>query len=660
MVLSRAAILVMAGAVAVSPACAAREATINENGEVGRTSYKTLPFQNDVWGQSWASTGGLSPCQLYWDKGPHFTNAKLMADAKGASRDIAAKGLVPCAGSQRWNGTFMSAQPPQPGEPSWVGGDRGRGKDDISLRGDFQEWVRWTKARPNLLIIKKDGKEWTEKHGNWVNYFGHISPLMPLSQADAQSIGLENATYGQWYAYRYGQCSKLTGAFGVMLSDFSDCQGDITADTGFNPEIIDAFAKYLGHDKTSAEWGRTIAEKARYIDNNLFNEWTDYTCIGYAKFWGALAYYMGKGSGHEALVVNQSGDSAAYRRLRASDNRLVAKYMSPKNILCGWDDITMGTERGGESQISGIAGVILAAAREPDIRNGANLPADNDTFWQAVQKHWQKNPNWEKGNFANTPPELKKRGLYELRRFWLEFSWSHIADRGGNTRRALCFMSRHYWDGGKLDPKLVKAIQGVYPARPFGMAIYYSVPTERKLELSVGKGQNAYWYYSFDTIGNFKNGGGAANYYISDAALEKPEALENLKTKSKPAAWLVLDKPEMLTPEERAKLTSIAPILTNLQQARNFPDAPIKFSNAGLTGYGFYDQRERLIVVATNLSDKKNGGSVSLRGLAAGDYEVEDLFGNGSKSGLSVEDAGVSIPLSLEQWETRVLAIAKK
>jgi hypothetical protein len=125
--------------------------TINADGDVGRTSYLTVPFSSDVIQLAWGSTQGLSPCNLHWESGTAFTNPATMAAALSASRGLAARRIVPFSGAQRWQDTFVAAQPPMPGEPPWVTSDRNA--NNMLGRGDYQAWVAWEKAHSNRLML---------------------------------------------------------------------------------------------------------------------------------------------------------------------------------------------------------------------------------------------------------------------------------------------------------------------------------------------------------------------------------------------------------------------------------------------------------------------------------------------------------------------------
>src|SRR6202041_1437190 len=149
-------------------------------------------------------------------------------------------------GSQRWEDTYEVSQPgsPFPGEPSWVNDDRQA--LNFLKQPAFQAWVNWQKTHANLFMVEADGGSTSPSFRPWKGSYGHISPLMPLPRADWPA-GMTNVTYGDWYAYRWGQTAKLSGAYAIMLSDFSDSQpGDPTFTEGFNNEIVAAFGKSLG------------------------------------------------------------------------------------------------------------------------------------------------------------------------------------------------------------------------------------------------------------------------------------------------------------------------------------------------------------------------------------------------------------------------------
>jgi hypothetical protein len=608
--------------------------TINAVGLTGLTSYASLPFVSSVYQISWGASPSLSPANLFWDKGTNFTNAQTMTNARISAAGLTDKGIVPASGSQRWEDTYEAAQPASafPGEPYWINDDR-QGMN-LPNQPDFKAWVAWQKAHANLFMVAADGGSTSPSFRSWKGSYGHISPLMPLPQADWPA-GIANATYGDWYAYKWGQTAKLSGAYAIQLSDFSDSQpGDPTFMEGFNVQIVAAFGKSLGTKIP----GSTIPQRATYINAHLTPQWNDFQAAGYAKFFQSLATQLGTNTGQQGLVIDQCGMWSSARRFYAIDQRTIASVVGPGQYICLWDDQTMQVGRSGQSMIWGIGAMVLAAAREPNIRNGANLSADDDQFWRATTTFWS--------NFSAA--DRRERGLKELKRAWLETAWSQIATREGGTRRAMSFMSRDYWDGGQIDPTVQRLMQTVVPSNPFGFALYYSTAAERQMEPAVAASGNLNGaYMNPDILMNFKQGGGAVNYYVSDAGLP------NLAATARPAAWLVLDG--QLSAAELAQLKLVAPVLTSLRAAAAFANAPLAYSK-GLTGIGFYDQHKRLIVTATNAGVRSISGKITLKTLPAGTYLATDLITNATIQ-FSVTAAGGSLPATIARWDTRVFGI---
>jgi hypothetical protein len=634
-----AALAVMMTASAASAGCLATartkcSATINADGLVGRTSYTQIPFVSSVYQISWGASPGLAPVNLFWQSGSNFTNLVTMANARIAATALTVQGIVPASGAQRWEDTYEASRPASefPGEPGWINEDR----QQLISKPEFQAWASWEKAHERLFMIAADGGQVAQEFRAWKGSWGHISPMMPLPKADWPA-GMTNVTYGDWYAYRWGQTAAKSGAYAIQLSDFSDSQPSQPSWLeGFNPEITAAFGRSIG----KVIPGTTIAAKAAYINANYTPQWNDFLANGYAKFYKSLATQLGGATGQPGLVIDQCGMWASARRFYGIDETIMASVVGTANYICIWDDQTMQVGRSGQSMIWGIGGMVLAAAREPDIRNGANLSADDDNFWQATAAFW---PNL-------STADQHERGLKELKRAWLETAWSQIATRQGASRRAMAFLSRDYWDGGKLDAKVTQLIRTIVPAKPFGFALYYSNAAERAQEAQVPvSGDLNASYMNPEILMNFKNGGGAVNYYVATAGLAQ------LQAASKPAAWLVLDG--AVPAAELSQLKAIAPVLTSLAAAKSFANAPLNYS-AGLTGIGFYDQRNRLIVTVTNQGAGTVNGKIMLKTLPAGSYTATDLFAGGTTT-FSVGAAGGAVPLTVERWDTRAFAIVK-
>ncbi len=613
----------------------ALSAPLDVQGETGVTSYTTLPFQTSVFGTSWGASAGLSPANLFWQSGTHFTNANTMTAARQTAASMTAQGVVPAGGSQRWEDTYEASQPSSlfPGEPSWVQNDR---QGDCCSTPEFQAWVAWMRARPTLAIMANDGGSFPVYMRQWSASYGHVSPLMPLAAGDCPP-GMTACTYADWYAYRWGQTAALSGAYGIMLSDFSDSQpSDLSSAVGYNPAIVKNFA---AAEHVVVPSGSTASQSA-WIAAHAINAWNDYLSMGYGHFYAALAARLTSATGQQALVIDQCSLWPSLRRAYGTDERIFANLVSPKSYVCEWDDQSMQVGRGGQDPVWGVGAYAIAAAREPNERNGANLEANDSAYWAAI------------ANFNPTlsAADQQEKGLKLLKRSWLEASWAHIATRTGTVRRALAFMSRDYWDVGTLDPTLQKLISSIVPTRPFGFAVYYSTTAERAVEQRVVANASAQSYYNPAELLTIKNAGVPVDYFVSDAGLSY------LTAAAKPAAWVVLEHPELIPAAEMSALKWVAPVLTSVAQVRSFSNAPLSFS-AGLTGTGFYDQNNRLIVTVTNPASTSVSGTVTLNGLADGTYTALDLFGGGTCQ-LTVVSGRVSAPITVQRWDTQAFAIS--
>lgn len=621
------------------PACSSTPTTsptVQHDGNVGLTNYETLPFMSQVYWQSWGSSPSLAPGNLFWQYGSWFTNKTNTTNAQGAAASYDSHGIVPASGAQRWEDTFEAAQPASqfPGEPSWIAADR---NSNCCSTPEFTAWVNWIKARPNLPMMASDGGTTGNDFRPWKGSWGHISPLMPLAQADCPS-GMTSCVYGDLYAYQWGQTAALSGAYGIMLSDFSDSQpSQLSIQEGFNPEIIAAFS---AAEKVAVPSG-TIAQESAWITANALNQWNDYLAMGYGHFYNALAQRLAAATNHPSLVIDQCGDWPSLRRFYGTDQRIFAnEKMNSQNYVCIWDDQTMQLGRSGVDPVWGVGGYAIAAAREPSMRNGANLEANDANYWQAIKNF----------NPTLSSADQQEKGLKLMKRSWLEGSWAHIANRRGQVRRAMSFMSRDYWDAGTLDPTLQSLISTIIPEQPFGMAVYYSTAAERAEERTVSM-NNLVFFYSPNELLALKNAGAAVDYYVSDAALPA------LQPAAKPAAWIILEHPELIPAAEMSALQAVAPVLTTIQQIQSFANAPLAYSS-GLTGLGFYDQHHRLIVTATNPSTNTVNGTITLGGLAVGTYNMLDLFANTTTT-FTVSSSKVAVPVSVTRWDTMAFAITR-
>jgi len=644
---------------------AAAEA-FDSQGNVGKTSYLTLPFQSTVYAPNWGSSPKLTPAELFFQANPasFFNNSSSTAAARGAAAGLEAQNLIPSSGAQRWEDTYEASFPAGTfrGEPSWIQADRTAGNFPNLL--DFVAWRNFITNNPQYQDVAFDGGTMPADPGyfrSWGGQYGHIDPATPLNTADCPP-GMSTCTWGDSFAYRWGLTAALSGAYGIMLSDFTDSEPERTLLThNFNQRIVTAFATWANYGTPGGlvPGYPSIPLQATYIVQFDFNRWVDFVATSYAKFYAALASRLGAATSRTGLVIDQCGDFTSYRRIVGIDQRIMAKTISPKQYLCIWDGQTIQVGRAGpivNPIMQELAGSILGAAREPLLRNGANLEADDAAYWSAIATFYP----------TLSSADRTEVGYKLLKRLWVWEAFAHIADRSGLVRRALAFTSRDYWDAGSLTAlnPLTSVIQSVVPSRPFGAAMYYSVPLERAVEYTQAAATGAGLYSPYllymkpVDLQTFLDGGTAVGYYVSDAAL--PQIATSAG--NAPFAWMVIDPTNQLSTSERSALTAIAPVATSAAALAALPNQPLTFPT-GLTGFGFYDQTGRLIIVVSNPSPAVGAGAISGNivlagtGLTDGSHKLTNLL-TGATATVSFSNGAGWLWQQVQRWDTAVLAIS--
>jgi hypothetical protein len=523
---------------------------------------------------------------------------------------------------------------------------------------EFVAWRDWIAAHPHYLDMAADGGTMPAAFRAWGGSWGHISPLTPLDAKDCPADMESGCDWGDLFAWRWAQSSAKTGAYGLILSDFSDSQPGVASNVhDFNPRIVAAFVAAGTQYDSDLTDGSPLPDRANWIVSNHFNAWNDFIAAGYAKFYAALAARVGSATGRKALIVDQCGLTPAARRLFGVDARIVARTLSPQNYICMWDDHVIQADRTGPIEtppLQELAGFVLAAAREPLIRNGANLEADDEAYWTAIAKFYP----------ALSQADRHEVGQKLLKRLWIWSAWAHVADRSGNVRRAIAFASRDYWDGGKLttlDP-LASVLRSVVPARPFGPALYYSTAVERAVEQAAAKtvgtrDEEIATYLPAHDLQALIDGGAPVGYYVSDAAL--PALAKN----SAPSAWVVPGAESPLPAGEQSALQAVAPVVSSADALAALPGQPLKLSK-GLAGFGFYDTAGKLVLVISNPATAPDAqsisGTVELAKLEASDgpHQFHNLL-TGASLPVTVSGHAATFPVEIARWDTVVLSLAQ-
>ncbi len=576
-----------------------------------------------------------------------------MADVRAgvAAQDRA--GIVPSAGAQRWETTFAAsfADGTFRNEPGYIAEERERGGYDH--QPEFMASRDFLLRHPQYADMAYDGGTMPNQPDYfraWKGQWGFISPLTPIDASDCPSDMQAGCVWGDVYAARWARISAITGSYGLMLSDFSDSQpySDVLHD--FNPRIVASFVERYHMDRGLRSL--PTPQAATWIESHEFSEWTDFLSAGYAHFFSALARRIGHAAGHPALIIDQCALSPSYGRLVGVDERVIAQTMPTGSYVCVWDDHVVQSDRSGpvaNPVMEELAGYVIAAAREPRIRNGANLEADDAAYWTAIRKFYPK----------LSVRDQRDIGLKLLKRLWTWSAWAHVADRSGHVRRALAFVTRDYGDSGSLAAltPLSSLLQTIVPVHAFGPALYYSVAVERRVEQeqqSRSAGQEGPVYLQGPTLAKAIDGGATFGYYVSDAATSAILA----KAGEHPSAWIVLDGLGKMPDTEARLLRAMAPVVTSAEELRRLPDQPFGLS-PGLAGFAFRDQNGRLIVVVSNPSSASGAsavrGTVTLHDPQVSYRAVTELF-TGERQTVTSVAGRTNFAVTLARWDTKVFA----
>jgi len=599
---------------------------LDANGNVGLTSYETLPFQSQINTDCGNCSNGLEPASLYFSANPlsifsifnpagYDLNAYEIAGARGNVVGLEQRGIVPSMGLQRWEDTFDASfvVPVSATEPSSFAFDRN--VFNLPKQPEYLAWSQFIQNHPQYWDLANDGGTVTPDERTFYGQEGYIPPMTPLDPADCP-IGMSSCTWGDVYAYKMSLIAAITGSYSVQLSDFSDSFPNGGADLhGFNPRVVAFFANDWNHPNLLT---MTTSQQSSWIFANAYSAWVDFLSRGFGRWDNTLASRIGTASGRAALVSDQCSGSPLAERDRAEDPRFVTNEMrvngtaTSANYICTWDDQTIQAGRYGpvtRPVLWSLGGAVLTAAFEPIVRYGANLESDDDNYWSAITSFYPGLTNGAPQSLygVTVTGDQVEVGYKLMKRLWLWNAWAHLADRSGNVRRALAFTSRDYSDLGVLTAQqlgpLQSLIQSIVPTRPFGPAFYYSDRAMRAAETYFGQTQNTYHLCGGGMLGcanennaieGFLDSGGNGNYFVSDAALAEITP----GSASAPSAWIVprdwylspyTDVSGSTTPDpyttmpasEIAALTKIAPIVRSPADLASAKNQPLSFTTTG-------------------------------------------------------------------------------
>ncbi|WP_207457462.1 carbohydrate-binding domain-containing protein [Azospirillum sp. SYSU D00513] len=600
-------------------------------------SSERPPLSKDVWVKSWGADRGLAPQHLFWETVPDYANASHMALTRDVAADHLAEGVVPVIGMQLWEDTFLKSQP---------------GAQFGSLAG-HKAWVSWVEAHPQYLGTNASGKVHYSTTANTEGW-GYVSPLMPLDAKDAPAgFTGKTAYYADWLADKLGRLAAHTGTRGFELADFFDGSPHSGVMNYFNPRMIADFSAKTG----IAVSGGTLAEQAAWIRAEHPLEWLDYFVKGWSYSWKALTEGIEKHTGQEAWLSNQTSFTpAAMREFAGVDVRELGKVMDLGDLLINVQTLerfTMQHKLAPAAYEQAMLGT--HAARAPEGHYGHMLSSSEDDYWNAVNTLY-------KGVSGTAREEL---GWDRLEQTWYQSGWTHVAEADGGIRRAAESWSRSYHDWGEVKQGWLDTLRDIVPTRPFGPALYYSANAENAANRLAPTGNdigNAYLGELLTPITRLHEAGVPFGYYVSDAALG------SINASNAPSAWIIPQRyqngVDLFSDAEIAALKARSPVLVG-DEAIGYKH-PLTFTDADpgaqITGYGFYDQKDRLIVVASDrvdFDDTASRGALNVHiglMLKDGRYTAENLETH-AKHAFTVTGGNGGFDVDIGRWDTELFAV---
>lgn len=616
-----------------APAAPAPDRTATAN-----VSSERPPLAAEVSTISWGADRGLAPQHLFWEAVPDYASASHMKETRAIAAGHEADGVMPLIGMQLWEDTMEYSLP---------------GGKFAALAG-HKAWVEWVKAHPQYLGVNAQGKVHNADAADPYGW-GYVSPLMPLDAKDAPA-GWTGGTahYADWLADTLGRLAAHTGARGFEFADFYDGSPHSGVMNYFNTRMIAEFSAKTGIKVA----GSTLAQQAADIRANHPTKYLDYFVDGWAYGWKALDEAIVKHTGQPAWLSTQvSFTPAAMREFAGVDVRVLGETMNLNDILFNVQTLErfeMQRKQAPAAYEQAMLGI--HAARAPDGHYGHMLSSSENDYWGAVDSLYT--------GVAGTAAR-DELGWGRLEQTWLQSGWTTIMESDGGIRRAAETWSRSYHDWGEVKDDWLGLLRDIVPIRSFGPALYYSVNAERAMNALEPTGNdigNAYLGELLTPITKLHDAGVPFGTYVSDAALP------NVTAANAPSAWIIPQRTyngkDLFTDAEINALKATAPVLVG-DEAIGYRH-PLTFTDsdpgAQITGYGFYDQTDRLIVVASDRVDFDDTASrkavathIGLN-LKDGHYRVEDLIHHTTQT-FDVSGGSGGFDTTIARWDTGVYAI---
>jgi hypothetical protein len=585
-----------------------------------------------AYGTPWGVPGAW-PEQLFWENVAEVENNRGVTLTGAAG--LEAEHRAPVMGLVAWGYDLLVANGGNAAYPY-----------DYSARDGYTQYAAWMNPRAeDYFALNPYTGEIAYPHQ------GYISFGMPMTRADI-SNGVAAQSFGEWSGERIGKLLLHLDCRGVFAADYFI---GMNYNTDAHPELLDKFAAWAGVSIPAS--AVTDVDRYNFVTRNHGSKWADFVVESQASFFVTIGKTLLAG-GKTPFLSGQIHFEPGVLRGSGVDPRVWYERL-PGDYWFFVVETQAGDGRGTSSYWTSLYGIGATACREPRVRIGSMLSADDQYFWPvATSNGWSD-----------------EVGRLYLKHDWLSAGWTYIATVDGSVRRAAQAFQRSYWDDGSTTPAHIDTLLGHIPRHPFGPALYYSVNVEKSFESPRAATDpedtpNYYYFYEYLQRGisnpktSLRQGADAyyglqqglnLGYWVGDRV--DPSALPKA---NRPSAWLLYNTGR-LPAAERAKLEAVAPVydlMKSADAAAALASSPVYATGLGLNLIAFVDQNDSVVIMVSNIESSAVSGTLEFSDVHDGVFPCNGLLGTPSGV-LTISGHTGRLAITVPAYDTIVYEIPK-
>ena len=585
-----------------------------------------------AYGMPWGAPG-VWPEQLFWESVAEVENNRGVTLSGAAG--LEAEHRAPVMGLVAWGYDLIVANGGNAAYPY-----------DYSARDGYKQYAAWMNPRAEDYFA-------LNPYTGEISYpsQGYISFGMPMTRADI-SNGAAAQSFGEWSGERIGKLLLHLDCRGVFAADYFI---GMNYNTDAHPQLLDKFAAWAGVSIPAT--AATDVDRYNYVTRNHGSKWSDFVVESQASFFVTIGKTLLAG-GKTPFLSGQIHFEPGVLRGSGVDPRVWYERL-PGDYWFFVVETQAGDGRGTSSYWTSTYGIGATACREPRVRIGSMLSADDQYFWPvATSNGWSS-----------------EVGRLYLKHDWLSAGWTYIATADGSVRRAAQAFQRSYWDDGSTDPAHIDTLLGHIPRHPFGPALYYSVNVEKSFEsprAATDPEDTPNYYYFYEYLQRGISNPKAAMIHGADAYYGLQQGLNLgywvgdrvdptvLPKANRPSAWLLYNTGR-LPAAERAKLETVAPVydlMNSTDAAAALASSPVYATGLGLNLIAFVDQNDSVVIMVSNIESSAVSGTLEFSDVHDGVFPCNGLLGTPSGA-LTISGHTGRLAITVPAYDTIVYEIPK-